>query len=373
VRVWYGRWDYKYENAAAHGAAGAIIVHTTPSASYPWQVLARSADGTAFELPVAPDEKRLLARMWIAEGAAGKLLALAGQDLAERTRAAQDPARKGLGAQKLGLTVSLDMPVTRTVTPSPNVVGLLPGTDPALRGEAVVFTAHHDHLGHVPPRPPATDGIYNGALDNASGCATVLAIAHAAAASPPRRSLLFVFTTAEEKGLLGARWFAQHPPIPAGRMAADVNLDSVNIWGRTTDLGALGLGKSSLDDVVRAVAAAQGRTVRGDPFPDRGSFYRSDHLEFARVGVPVVVVKGGPHYVGRPEDWGRRMHEQYEREHYHQPSDEYPPAPARWDLSGAVEDAQLQLVVALRVADAPGLPRWRRGDEFERARQAAAR
>jgi Zn-dependent M28 family amino/carboxypeptidase len=372
VRLWYGRWDYKYENAAKHGAAGAIIVHTTPSASYPWQVLTASADGTEMALPTAPGEQRLLARMWISEPAARKLFALGGQDLDERTRAAQDPKAKGFGAKPLGSRFTLDMPVSRRTTPSANVVAVLPGSDPALAKEYVLYSAHHDHLGAVKTEG-GKDGIYNGALDNASGCASVLAIARAAAAAPPRRSILIFFPTAEEKGLLGARYFAQNPPVPVGRMAAVINLDAVNIHGKTSDLGMLGLGKSSVDAVVRDVAAAQGRTVHGDAFPDRGSFYRSDHFELAKVGVPTVSVRGGPHYVGRPESWGRERQKEYESLHYHQPSDEYPPPPERWDLAGAVEDAQLQLVVGLRIADAPEPPRWTPGDEFEKARLQAAR
>jgi Zn-dependent M28 family amino/carboxypeptidase len=368
VRLWYGRWDSKYQNAADHGAAAAIIVHTPASASYPWQVLTAANDGTSMALPATASEKRLLAAMWIAEGAAQRLFALGGQDLAERSRAALDAQRRGLGASPLGVRLSLDAKVSRAVIPSANVVGVLPGTDPALAQEVVVYSAHHDHLGVTQPKLPATGGIHNGALDNASGCATVLAIARAAAAAPPKRSLLFLFPTAEEKGLLGARYFARSPPLPVGRLAAVINLDGVNIHGRTRDLGMLGLGQSSLDAVVREVAAAQGRTVHGDPFPDRGSFYRSDHFELARVGVPTVSVKGGPNYVGRPAEWGRQQQEEYERKHYHQPSDKYPPAPGRWDLSGAVEDAQLQLVVGLRIADAPELPRWNRGAEFEKAR-----
>src|SRR5439155_1137372 len=169
----------------------------------------------------------------------------------------------------LASTMSLDLPVSLKMIRSDNVVGMLPGTDPALRGEAVLYTAHHDHLGRVQPIPPATDGIYNGALDNASGCATVLAIARAMTFAPPKRSVIVAFVTAEEQNLLGSRWLAQHPPIPANRIAADTNLDSVNRWGRTTDLGVMGLGKSTADDVVRKVAADQGRTVHGDPHPDR--------------------------------------------------------------------------------------------------------
>ena len=373
VRLSYGRWDYKYQNAADHGAAAAIIVHTTPSASYPWHVVVASQDRPAVALPAEPGERRLEAQMWIAEEAAQRLFALAGQDLAERTRAAQDAGRRGMGAGALGLRLSLEMAVSRRALASENVVGVLPGRDPALAGEYVLFSAHHDHLGTISPAPPGGDGIYNGALDDASGCAVVLAMARAAAATPPRRSLLFVFFTAEEKGLLGSRWFARHLPAPAGRLAADINVDTVNRWGRTRDVAVLGLGKSTVDRVVRDVAAAQGRDVRGDPAPDRGWYYRSDHYELAKVGVPSVYLRGGPHYLGRPEDWGRRAQKEYDEQVYHTPSDEYPAAPARWDLSGAVEDAQLQLLVGLRVADAPGLPRWTRGDEFERARRSAPR
>lgn len=176
-----------------------------------------------------------------------------------------------------------------------------------------MYTAHHDHLGVRSPPVPGQRNVYSGALDDASGCAGVLAIARAAAAAPPRRSMLFLFTTAKNRGLLGARWFARHPTVPAGRIAADINLDTVNRWGRTTDVGVLGLGKSTLDGIVQDVAAAQGRTVHGDPFPDRGSFYRSDQFELAKVGVPPVALRGGPSHEGRPPEWGRQQLEQFER------------------------------------------------------------
>lgn len=370
VRTWYGRWPYKYQNAAAHGAAGAIIVHTTPSAAYPWQVLAASASGTGWELPAEPGEPRLQAQLWIAEPAARKLFALAGLDLDEATRAAQGAAH-GYAARPLGLGLSLDMPVARTVVESPNVMGVLPGTDPKLAAEVVIFSAHHDHLGMAADLPPGVDGIYNGALDNASGCAALLAMARAAVAAPHRRTLLFLFPTAEEKGLLGARWFARNPPVPVGRMAADVNLDAVNVLGRTRDVELLSLGRTTLDPVVRALAAAQGRTVHGDAFPDRGAYYRGDHLELARLGVPDVSLRGGPHFAGRPDGWGAQQAAEFYGKHYHQPSDEYPSA--GWDLSGAVEDAQLQLLVGLRIANDPRLPQWRKGDEFEAARRSAPR
>jgi hypothetical protein len=334
--------------------------------------LSSSADGTVFSLP-SEGEPRMQFQGWLPEEAAEKLFKAGGRDLNAMRAAAQDRASKGTRPQPLGVTLSLSMPVQRTITESANVLGLLPGTDPALSKELVIYTAHHDHLGTVKPVPPATDGIYNGALDNASGCATLLAIARAAAAAPPRRSLLFAFVTAEEQGLLGSRYLAQHPPVPAGRIAADINVDSINRWGVTTDLGILGLGKSSLDAIVRDVAAAQGRTVHGDPYPDRGSFYRSDQFELARVGVPVVAAEGGPTYANRPQGWGTQQREEYEDKHYHQPSDEYPPYPGVWDLAGGVQDAQLQLIVGLRVANQDPLPQWTPGDEFEKARQNARR
>jgi Zn-dependent M28 family amino/carboxypeptidase len=368
VRLWYGRWDYKYINAAKHGAAGALVIHTTPSAGYPWQVLANRADGTHQDLPPTDDEPRTMQfQGWISDPAAIKLAQAGGQDLDALRKAAES---RDFRPQALGATLALDMPVHRHEIRSANVIGILPGRDPRLSQEAVLYTAHHDHLGKGPPPPGTTDGIYNGALDNASGCATVLTIAHAATVAVPKRSLIIAFVTAEEQGLLGSKWLAQHPPIPANRIAADINLDSVNRWGRTSDLGVLGLGKSTADDVVRKVAAEQGRTVHGDPFPDRGAFYRSDMFPLARVGVPPVAVKGGPDYVGRPKAWGEEQAVEYERKHYHQPSDEYR---GDWDLSGDVQDAELQLLVGLRLANAPQMPAWTPGDEFEAARKSASR
>ena len=367
VRLWYGRWDYKYVNAAKHGAAGALVIHTTPSAGYPWQVVVSSWSTPRQDLPPSPDEKFMEFRGWVTEPAAIRLAQLGSNDLDQLRKSAES---RDFRPVPLASTMSLDLPVSLKMIRSDNVVGMLPGTDPALRGEAVLYTAHHDHLGRVQPIPPATDGIYNGALDNASGCATVLAIARAMTFAPPKRSVIVAFVTAEEQNLLGSRWLAQHPPVPANRIAADINLDSVNRWGRTTDLGVMGLGKSTADDVVRKVAADQGRTVHGDPHPDRGAFYRSDMFSMAHAGVPPVAVKGGPDYVGRAKGWGDEQALDYERHHYHQPSDEYH---GDWDLSGAVQDAQLQLIVGLRIANAARMPTWTPGDEFEAARKSASR
>ena len=367
VRRWYGRWDYKYLNAAKHGAAGALVIHTTESAGYPWQVPVTSSSTPRQRLPPEPGEPTLEFQGWISEPGTVKLFQLGGQDLDALRKAAQGKDFKPVA---LGSTVSLSMPVHLRKFESANVVGMLPGTDARLRGEAVLYTAHHDHLGKVTPIPPATDGIYNGALDNASGCATVLSIARAITFAAPKRSVIVAFVTAEEQGLLGSDYLAKHPPIAASKIAADINLDSVNNLGKSSDLGIIGLGKSTADSVVRKVAAEQGRTVHGDPHPDRGAFYRSDQFSMAHVGVPPVSVKGGPDFVGHPKGWGDAQMLDYERHRYHQPSDEYH---GDWDLSGDVQDAQLQLVVGLRIANAPALPTWTPGDEFEKARKTAAK
>jgi Zn-dependent M28 family amino/carboxypeptidase len=370
VRLWYGRWDYKYLEAARHGAVGALLIHTPESAGYPWQVVANSNGPAAFGLDGDPDP-RLAFQGWISHDAAAKLFELGQRDLDREEQAATDETRKGAKGLALGVTASLDMPVSRTRLDSANVIGRLPGTDPKLKAEAVVYTAHHDHLGLRKPEVEGAHNIYNGAVDNASGCAAVLAIAHAFAAAPARRSVVVAFVAAEEQGLLGSRWFATHPTVPAGRIAADINVDGINIWGRTRDVTFLGLGRSTMDGVVKAVSAAQKRTVRGDAFPDRGYFYRSDDFELARVGVPGARVHGGTDYLGHPPGWGKDQIEAWERRDYHQPSDVYPPSPQAWDLSGAVEDAQLQFLIGRRVADDPALPQWKAGDEFERARKTA--
>jgi hypothetical protein len=361
TRLWYGRWDYKYLEAAKHGAAGAIVIHTTPSAAYPWQVVVSSNAREKFELPARPGEPRLVAKMWATEGASRALAALGGKDLDALRSGAQTRAFR---ATPLGVKVAFRIDADIRTIESANVLGVLPGSDATLAKQAVVFTAHHDHLGIG--RPKDGDAIYNGAVDNASGVAGMLAIARAAVASRPiahpKRSLLFMAVTAEEQGLLGSEWYCGHPTFPVADLAADINIDGINRDGKTTDLGFTGLGKSSLDAVVTAIAGAQGRTVHGDPFPEKGSFYRSDQFSFAKIGVPGIFARGGPSYVGRPPGWGEARVKEFETLHYHQPSDEYD---GHWDLAGAVEDLQLLLIACLRVANAPSMPEWTHGDEFE--------
>jgi Zn-dependent M28 family amino/carboxypeptidase len=253
---------------------------------------------------------------------------------------------------------------------SANVIGKLPGSDPRLASEAVVYTAHHDHLGMKMDPKPGEDAIYNGALDNASGVAAMLAIAKAFGELPkaPRRTVYFASVTAEEQGLLGSEYLAKHPPIPAGRIAANINIDGVGIFGRTKDLTLIGYGKSSLDPIIVSLAKMQGRTVKPDQFPDRGFFYRSDQFNLAKVGVPAAYFDSGTEVIGKPAGWGKQRIEEWENKDYHQPSDELK---ADWDLSGAVEDTRLDFWLGVKIANADRMPEWNKGDEFEAARKKA--
>lgn len=366
-RLYYGRWDYKYDSAARHGAAGAIIIHTDASAGYPWQVVQSSWSGTQFELPDA-GRPRVAVRGWITEAAAGRLAALAGKSLETLVAAART---RDFHPVPLGVTTSLAFDVGLERSGSANVIGVLKGSDPSLAAQAMVYTAHHDHLGTG--EPDATgDRIYNGAVDNASGCAQVLAIARAFAATSPRpkRSIVALFVAAEEQGLLGSQYWVAHPTIPLDRVAADLNIDGGDVLGRTSDVAIVGRGKSSLEDLLAAAAAVQGRAVVDEPEPDKGYYYRSDQLSFARAGVPALYFKSGQSFVGRPEGWGAKKEAEYRRLHYHQPSDEIAPS---WDLSGMVEDDRLAYAVGLAVANAVDRPRWRVGDEFEAVRERSLR
>jgi len=365
TRLWYGRWDYKYQKAADMGAAGAIIIHTTPSASYPFQVLQTSNSGTQFELP-AGDEARKQFDAWMSEDAVIELVELAGYDLDALREAAYN---RDFEPVPLGVTTSIAMDVDVQRVQSANVLGLIPGSDPELADEVVVYSAHHDHLGIGEPDDEG-DTIYNGAFDNASGVALVMGIARAMKALPtaPRRSILIALVGAEEQGLLGSEWYSRHPTFPAGKIAADINFDGGNVRGLTHDITYVGLGKTSIDELTRLIAAEQDREVRPDQSPYKGSFYRSDQFSFARIGVPAAYLDPGTDYVDRPEGWGQEQEEYYNEAHYHQPSDEYDPS---WNLDGMVQDAQLGYWVGLAIANADSMPTWNKGDEFEATRLEA--
>lgn len=365
TRLWYGRWDYKYLSAARQGAAGAIIIHTVPSAGYPFQVVQTSWTGEQFELP-AGDEPRNQANAWVTEDSARQLIELAGFDLDELRTAADN---RDFEPVPLGITTSISMEVTLNRASSANVLGLIPGSDPELRDEAVIYTAHHDHLGIGTPNDEG-DRIYNGAMDNASGVAQVLAIAKAIKALPeaPRRSILVALVGAEEQGLLGSRYYAANPTFPPGKIAANLNYDGGNIWGHTHDVTFIGLGKSSIDAIVERIAAEQGRVVKPDQFADRGYFYRSDQFSFAKIGVPAMYLDTGTDFVDRPEGWGKEQVNHYTDVHYHQPSDEYDDS---WNFDGMIADALLGYWTGLGIANADDMPKWHEGDEFEAARLEA--
>ncbi len=364
-RLYYGRWSYKYEIAAQLGAAGAIVIHTTPSAGYPFQVVQTSWSGPQFELP-AGDEPTIAVEAWVTEVAAQQLVALADYDLAQLVENARSPSFTPI---PLGVTTSLRLESDLSRVRTANVAGLLEGSDPVLKDEVVVFTAHHDHLGIGEPDDDG-DTIYNGARDNAAGVAQILAVAEAIQALPtrPRRSILILFVAAEEQGLLGSAYYALHPTFEPGRIAANVNVDGGNIWGRTRDVSFIGYGKSSLDAVVERAVALQGRTVRGDQFPDRGYFYRSDQFSFAKIGVPAVYLDEGTDFIGQPEGWGVEQIENWEAVRYHQPGDELDDD---WNFDGMIEDAQLAFYIGLAIAGEDAMPTWNAGDEFEAARLAA--
>ncbi len=367
TRLYYGRWTYKYEEAARRGAAGAIIIHTDPSAGYKWQVVQSSWTGEQWAIPdeAAP---RLPIKAWATEEASRRLARLGGQDL-DALRAAAE--RRDFKPVPLGVTLSLALKNDVRREQTGNVIGRLAGRDPLRKKEAVLYTAHHDHLGMREATTPGQDVIYNGARDNASGVAAVLAVARAMAAlpRPPARSVYFAAVAGEEQGLLGSAYLAAHPPVPIGRIAANINIDSMGMWGRTRDVTMIGLGKSSLDAYVQAIAAAQGgRRVVADQNPDKGYFYRSDQFNLAKRGVPAAYLEAGVDVVGKGASWGREQQERWEATNYHQPSDELGPD---WNFEGTVEDAQLLFYLGEKVANAAAMPTWRPGDEFEAARKTA--
>ena len=364
ARLYYGRWDYKYEQARKLGAAGCFVIHTTASAGYPWQVVQTSWTGEQFDLP-ASGPSQLQVKGWFTEEATRKLFALTGKDL-DALRALANTRK--FAPVPLGVKVSTSFTNVVARKVSGNVLGLLRGSDPVLKNELVIYTAHHDHLGKKEGGAAGEDAIYNGAVDNASGVAAMLVIARAMSSMPraPKRSVLFAAVAAEEQGLLGSQFLVEHPPVPPARMAANINIDGLNLWGRTRDVSVIGLGKSSLDAIIVELAKQQGRTVKPDALSDRGFFYRSDQFNFAKQGVPSAYFSSGQDFIGRPENWGREQREKWEATHYHQPSDELRDS---WDLSGAVEDVRLSLELGLTVANGATMPTWTKGDEFEAARK----
>ncbi len=363
-RLYYGRWDYKYAMAAQVGAAGAIIIHTTASAGYPYQVVQTSWAGEEFELEGQTGPRDEM-NGWVTDEAARRLATLSGHDL-DTLRAAAE--KRDFRPVALGTTLSIDLRCEARKQTTANVLGLLEGSDPERKREMIVFMAHHDHIGMSAERDERGDNIYNGAIDNASGVAALLATARAFTQlkERPARSILFAAVGAEEQGLLGSEYLAAHPPVPAGYLGAVMNIDGLNFYGRTRDVNVIGFGKSNLDRLVAAIARWQDRHVTPDRFPDRGFYYRSDQFSLAKVGVPGVYLHAGIDAIGKPPGWGQQQREDWEATNYHQQSDEYSDD---WDLGGAIADARLLFYVGLRAAQQDALPAWNAGDEFEAARK----
>src|SRR5882757_8162761 len=361
--TYYGRWTYKYEIAAQKGAAAAIIIHETEPAAYPWQVVRSSWSKENFELDNSnKNMDAVSARSWITLDVAKKLFADSGQDFDALKKSA---IIKNFRPVVLNAKANIEIKQQVRSFKSHNVIGKLEGSDPKLNGEYVIHTAHWDHLGRHPELQG--DQIFNGAIDNASGVASVIELAAAFTKinPPPKRSVLFMATTAEEAGLLGAKFYAEHPLYPLNKTLADINLDSMNVWGKARDIEDQTLGFSTLDALLAAAAKGQGRTAIPDSRPDKGKIYRADNFEFSKVGLPSLYTGAGKDVIGKPPGFGQQKKDEYVAKHYHQPSDEVNP---EWDLSGAAEDLKLLFEVGYGVANGDKFPEWKTGTEFKAKR-----
>lgn len=366
--TYYGRWTYKYEIASSKGAAAAIIVHETGPAGYPYEVVSGSWSRENFDIQ-SPDKNmgRVAVESWITLDRAKELFKAGGQDFDALKKAA---TTKDFKPVTLNARANFDVKNTLREINSNNVVAKLEGSDPSLKNEYVIYTAHWDHLGRDPKLQG--DQIFNGALDNASGTASLLEIAEAFTklATPPKRSILFLSVTAEEKGLLGAKYYANNPLYPLNKTVANINMDGVNQWGRTKDITMVGDDTSTLIDLLKETAAAQGRVVNRDPEPEKGFYYRSDHFEFAKQGVPALYTDSGQDYVGKDKSYSQQKRDEYTNKDYHKVSDEIKPD---WDLSGAVEDVQMLTWIGYRIAQADKIPEWKAGTEFKAKRDESMR
>ena len=361
--TYYGRWTYKYEQAARMGAVGVILIHKTEMASYGWDVVRNSWSGERSYL--RGEAERLHSAGWVQLEVARKAVAAAGMNLDDLMEKA-----KSRDFRPIPLSLRMRAHIESQVRPvqSSNVVAMLPGSDPKLRAQAVLYTAHYDHLGIRPGQEG--DNIYNGAADNATGCAILLELARAFASSSqkPRRSILFAAVTAEEQGLRGSEYLGQKPPIPAKDIMLGLNFDDVPPLGDPEEAELGGSERTTFYPVVAATAREFGLVIRPDARPEAGHYYRSDHFSLARVGVPAFSVNEGQKFKGRTAEWGAQQAEEYTAKHYHQPSDEYHP---EMDFTGGVKMARFGFALGWKAASQPGSIGWRSGDEFEAARKAS--
>jgi Zn-dependent M28 family amino/carboxypeptidase len=361
ARTYYGRWTYKYETGTARGAAAVILIHTDPSAGYGWQVVRNSWTGEQAYVKNAAGQHALSFAGWMPQAKMAEVFKAAGFDLEKLTQAAH--ARN---FKPVPLGVKLQGNIHSTIRPfdTANVVARLEGSDPQLKNEAVLYSAHHDHLGiGTPDEAEPDDRIYNGAIDNASGAATVLELARVWSSMQPRpkRSILFALVAAEEQGLLGSQYFGQHPAIPAGKIAMGINLDALNLFGPVTSVTMIGVDRTTFFPAAQMVTKAMNLTMVPDQAPEQGSYYRSDHFSMAKAGVPAFSIKQGTEVAGKPAGWGEAKSKEYREKHYHQPSDEFDPT---WDFGAAAQVAKLSLWLGYEAAQAAQMPMWLQGEEF---------
>jgi Zn-dependent M28 family amino/carboxypeptidase len=361
--TYYGRWTYKFEEGARRGAAGVLIVHETGPAGYPFQVVQGNLNEKV-DL-VTPDKNmgRAAIEGWVTLDTAKAILKMGGQDFDALKKQSITREFKPV---PLNLKASMAIKNTMRTLDSRNVLGKLEGSDPKLRDEYVIYTAHWDHLGIG--APVKGDKIYNGALDNASGVSQLLELARGftQVEPKPKRSILFLMVTAEEQGLLGSQYYSVTPVYPLAKTVANINVDGINQWGRTKDITVIGMGASDLDDYLRDAAKEQGRELRPDPESEKGFYYRSDHFNFAKQGIPALYVDTGEEFIGKPAGYSQAKRTEYTNVDYHQPSDEVKPD---WDLGGALEDSQVLFLVGYRVANADKIPEWKPGNEFRATRE----
>jgi Zn-dependent M28 family amino/carboxypeptidase len=365
--TYYGRWTYKYEIGAAKKAAGVLVVHEAGPAGYGWNVVKGFGDERFAIRAQGPQDDQVLLQGWITSDVARRLFAMAGQDYEAQKRAAVSRTFRPV---PLGVTASIALRAELRNVESRNVIARLDGRDPDRRNEYIVYTAHWDHLGVG--EPVDGDAIRNGAVDNATGTVALVELARTFTKlpEPPARSVVFVAVTGEEQGLLGSEYYARHPVYPLATTLANINMDAMNVHGRTKDITVIGFAASDLDEVARAVAAEQGRVLAPDPEPQNGSYYRSDHFNFARLGVPAFYANAGVDYVGKPAGYAQKVRDEYRTRRYHGPRDEVQPD---WDLSGMVEDLKFMLGMGVRLAEADRWPEWAPGNEFKARRDAMLR
>jgi Zn-dependent M28 family amino/carboxypeptidase len=356
--TYYGRWTYKFEEAKRRGAVAALIIHTTPTAGYGWGVVSGSWSQERPQMKLEPSERGLQLAAWVSQETGAKVVASTGKSLDELLAMAN---QKSFRPIPLGVHVIGHIPVKLREIDSRNVIGRVDGADAQTKSQAVLFTAHWDHLGVA--APVNGDNIYNGAVDNATGCGMVLEIARVWAALPekPKRSALFVFVTAEEAGLLGSLYYGKHAVVPAGESAAALNFDAFFPFGKTRDVSVTGAERTTLWPLVQRDARRMELEIKPDAQPGQGHFYRSDHFSLARVGIPAFSISAGSDYVGKPPDFGRITFDDYNAKHYHQPSDEYHDD---WDFGNMEQMADFGLTLGLDFANTPKLPTWKAGDEF---------